>query len=127
MEYRVLSLFAGFVFSLPNPLLAQVNVIISAGFAPVYRQVIPDFERATGIRVMTASGASQGTGPEAISSMLRRGIAADVVILSRQGLDDLIADSRIVAGTDTNLAKTPIGLAVRAGAPKPSIGTVGEK
>ena len=41
----------------------QVKVIISGGFAPAYREVVPEFERTTGISVTTASGASQGTGP----------------------------------------------------------------
>jgi molybdate transport system substrate-binding protein len=51
-------------------------------------------------------------------------VAADVVILSREGLAGLIAAGRIAAGTDVNLARTPIGVAVRAGAPKPDVSTV---
>jgi molybdate transport system substrate-binding protein len=55
---------------------------------------------------------------------LRRGVPVDVVIMSREGLDDLIKEGRIVPGTDINLGQTPLGLSVRAGAPKPDIRTV---
>ena len=51
-------------------------------------------------------------------------MAADVVILSREGLNELIAANRIASGTDVNLARVPLGVAVRAGTPKPDVSTV---
>src|SRR5208282_3769500 len=104
--------------------LAQVNVIMSGGFATAYQSALPEFERTTGIAVTTRSGASQGSGPETIGAQLHRGVPADMVIMSREGLNDLIAEGRIAAGTDVDLAQTPLGVAVRAGAPKPDISTV---
>jgi len=101
-----------------------VNVLISGGFDGAYRKLLPEFERTAGISVATGSGSSQGSGPQVIGAQLARGVAADVVILSREGLDELIAANRIVAGTDVDLASTPIGVAVRAGAAKPDVGTV---
>jgi molybdate transport system substrate-binding protein len=74
--------------------------------------------------VTTTSGGSQGDGPNTIGAQLRRGVPADVVILNRVGLDELIAGGRIVAGTNVDLAQTYLGVAVRAGAPKPNISTV---
>ena len=112
------------VLAVPTPSYAQVKVIISGGFSPAYREVIPEFERTAGISVTTASGASQGTGPDTIGAMLRRGEVADVVIMNRSGLGELLAQSRIVAGTDRDLAQTLIGVAVRAGASRPDISTV---
>jgi molybdate transport system substrate-binding protein len=103
---------------------AQVKVMISGGFSGPYEKLLPEFERATGIKVTTGSGSSQGTGPQTIASQLARGVATDVVILSREGLTELIAANRIAAGTDVDLARTPIGVAVRAGAPKPDVSTV---
>lgn len=103
---------------------AQVNVLMSGEFAAAYEQLLPEFERVTGIKVTTGSGASQGTGPQTIAAQLARGVPADVVILSREGLGDLIAANKIVAGTDADLARVPLGVAVRAGTAKPDVRTV---
>ncbi len=103
---------------------AQLKVMISGGFSGPYEQLLPEFERTTGTKVTTGSGSSQGTGPQTIGAQLARGVATDVVILSREGLTELIAAHRIAAGTDVDLARTPLGVAVRAGAPKPDVSSV---
>lgn len=107
-----------------SPVLAQLRVIISGGFSTAYQRVLPEFERSTGMTVTTLSGASQGKGPETIAAQLSRGVPVDVVILSREGLTELIAAGRITAGTDVDLARAALGAAVRSGARKPDIGTV---
>jgi len=104
--------------------MAQVKVIISGGFSTAYRQLLPEFEKTTGIAVTTGSGASQGKGPQTIAGQLERGASFDIVIMSREGLGELMAAGRIVPGSDVDLATAAIGVAVRAGAPKPEIGTV---
>jgi molybdate transport system substrate-binding protein len=101
-----------------------VNVIISGGFSTAYRQLLPEFEKATGIPVTTGSGASQGKGPQTIAAQLGRGAPFDVVIMSREGLGELMAAGRIAAGSDVDLATAALGAAVRAGAPKPDVSTV---
>ena len=101
-----------------------LKVIISGGFSGPYEQLAPQFERTTGVDVATGSGSSQGKGPQTIAAQLARGVPADVVILSREGLTELIAAKWIAAGTDVDLARTPIGVAVRAGAPKPEVRSV---
>ena len=101
-----------------------MNVLISGGFNGAYDRLVPEFEQANGITVTTGSGASQGTGPQTIAAQLARGVPADVVILSREGLSELIAAKLIVAGTDIDLARVPVGVAVRAGTPKPDVSTV---
>jgi molybdate transport system substrate-binding protein len=98
--------------------------MISGGFSHAYRELLPEFERTTGIAVTTGSGASQGTGPLTIRAQLERGVQADVVIMSREGLQELTAAGRIAPGTDADLARAPLGAAVRAGAPKPDLSTV---
>src|SRR6516165_4847599 len=107
----------------PMAASAQLNVLISGGFSGAYEQLLPEFERTSGIKVTTGSGASQGTGPQTIAAQLARGVPANVVILSR-GLSELIAARRIVAGTDVDLARVALGVAVRAGTPKPDVSTV---
>src|ERR1700751_5305800 len=105
--------------------MGAVTVLISGGFAGAYEQLLPEFERTRRIKVTTRSGASQGVGPQTIAAQLARGVPADVVILSREGLGELMATNRIVAGTDVDLARVPLGVAVRAGTPKPDVSTVG--
>jgi molybdate transport system substrate-binding protein len=104
--------------------MTELKVIISGGFSGPYEQLVPQFERTTGIKVATGSGSSQGKGPQTIAAQLARGVPADVVILSREGLTELIAQRRIAPGTDVDLARTPIGVAVLAGAPKPEVRSV---
>ena len=103
--------------------MAKLNVLISGGFSGAYEELLPQFEQTSGIKVTTGSGASQGTGPQTIAAQLARSVPADVVILSREGLNELIAAKRIVSGTDVDLARAPIGVAVRAGTPKPDVST----
>jgi molybdate transport system substrate-binding protein len=102
----------------------ELNVMISGGFSLAYREVLPAFEKTTGISVTTASAASQGKGPNTMKAQLERGARADVVILSREGLSELTAAGRIVGGTDMDLASVPIGAAVAVGQPKPGVGTL---
>jgi len=104
--------------------MARLKVIISGGFSTSFAQLLPGFERATGIAVTTLSGASQGNGPETIAAQLSAGVAADVAILSREGLSELIAAGAIAAGTDVDLARAGLGAAVRSGARRPDIATV---
>jgi molybdate transport system substrate-binding protein len=103
---------------------AQLKVMTSGGFSGPYEKLLPEFERTTGIKVTTSSGSSQGTGPQTIGAQLASGVPVDVVILSREGLAELIAAHRIATGSDTDLARTPIGVAVRSGAAKPDVSTV---
>jgi molybdate transport system substrate-binding protein len=103
---------------------AHLNVLISGGFSAAYERLLPEFQRTSGIEITTGSGASQGTGPQTIAAQLASGVPADVVILSREGLAELIAEKRIVEGTDVDLARVPLGVAIRAGAAKPDVSTV---
>jgi molybdate transport system substrate-binding protein len=81
-------------------------------------------ERSDIRRIQWRVRASQGAGPQTIAAQLARGVPANVVILSREGLSELIAAKRIAPGTDVDLARVPLGVAVRAGTPKPDVSTV---
>ena len=119
---RAVLILLATLFSMPAS--AQLKVIISGGFSGAYEQLVPEFERTSGTKIETGSGASQGSGPQTIAAQLARGVPADVVIMSREGLGELIAAGRIAAGSDADLAQVPIGVAVRAGAAKPDVSTV---
>jgi molybdate transport system substrate-binding protein len=112
------------VFALPVFSPAQVMVLTSGGFSAAYQELLPQFEKSTGITVTTERGASQGDGPTTIGAQLRSGLPADGVIMSREGLAELLAEGRIVIGSDVDLARVPLGVGVRAGTPRPDISTV---
>jgi molybdate transport system substrate-binding protein len=112
------------VLAWPHAAMAQIKVLMSGGFSAAYEQLLPEFERTTGIKVTTGSGASQGTGPQTIGAQLASGATADVVILSREGLEELTAAKHIAAGTEVDLARVGLGVAVKAGTPKPDVSTV---
>ena len=103
---------------------ADVHVMISAGFYGVYAELGPVFERATGHRLVTTRGPSMGDSPEAIPARLARGEAADVVILDGGAADELAKRGLVRAESKINLARSLIGMVVRAGAAKPDIATV---
>ena len=104
--------------------MAQLEVMISGGFQGPYNQILPSFEKMSGIKVVTKSGASQGSGPKTIKAQLLAGTAVDVVILSREGLSELIAMNKILPNSDVDLAQVSIGLAVPTGNAKPDILTM---
>ena len=102
----------------------DVKVMISGGLTAAYLEVVPEFERATGHKVVTAFGASMGNAPDSIPVRLQRGEPVDVVILAASALDDLTAQGKVLAGSRVDLARSSIGMVVRAGARQPDISSV---
>lgn len=100
-----------------------LHVMTSGGFTEALRRLQPRFERETGIRLQLTYGASTGGAPDSIPERLRRGETADVVILARENLDELAARGWVSPEGVTDLVRSRIGLAVRAGAAVPDIGT----
>jgi molybdate transport system substrate-binding protein len=103
---------------------AEIRVMSSGGFTAAYRALIPEFERRTGHKLVSSYGASMGDAPDAIPPRLARGEPADALILAASGLDALVRQGRAAEGSRVDLAESRIGFAVRAGAPKPDIGSV---
>jgi molybdate transport system substrate-binding protein len=102
----------------------EIRVLASGGFTEPYNQVVPDYERKTQDRVVTAYGASMGGAPDSIPMRLQRGEPADVLIMASTALDALIQQGKVVPGSRVDLVRSKIGMSVRAGAPKPDISTV---
>ena len=107
-----------------SALAAEVHVMISAGFYGVYAELGPAFERASGHHLIPTRGPSMGDSPEAIPTRLARGETADVVILDGGSADELAKRGLVRAGTKVDLARSQIGMVVRAGVAKPNIGSV---
>src|SRR5258707_15008092 len=81
----------------------------------------PEFERAPGNKVLTGYGPSMGTTVNAIPVRLERGEPADVLIMVGYALGDLVKQGKVIADSKVDLVKSPIGIAVKSGAPKPDI------
>jgi molybdate transport system substrate-binding protein len=103
---------------------AVVTVVSSGGFAAAYRALAPVFERTTGNTLVTSWGPSMGNTPNAVPVRIQRGEPIDVVIMVGDALDDLIQGGKVIADSRLDLARSSIGAAVRAGAPKPDISSV---
>jgi molybdate transport system substrate-binding protein len=116
-------LVAGAFVSVVTLRADEVRVMTSGGFAAPHLALVSAFERATKHRVITGA-TSMGVGEDSIPSRLRRREPVDVVILPDASLDELIKEGRIVAESRVALARSGIGMAVRAGAPKPDISSV---
>src|SRR5206468_6821423 len=60
---------------------------------------------------------------QALLKRLREGEAADLVILTREGLDEMIGEGRVIGDSAADLARSYVGIAVRAGQAHPDIAT----
>lgn len=103
---------------------AELHVMTSGGFTAAYEALGPAFTAQTGNTLDTVLGPSMGQSPQAIPNRLARGESADVVIMVGYALDGLIKDGKVMPGSRVELADSRIGMVVRAGAPKPDIGSV---
>lgn len=103
---------------------AELRVMISGGFTAAYKQLGPGFTAASGDTLDTISGPSMGDSKEAIPNRLAHGEKADVLIMVGYALDRLIKEGKVIPASRVELADSRIGMVVRAGAPKPDIGTV---
>src|SRR6476659_5903995 len=91
---------------------ADVRVMISGGLTAAYQALVPEFEKATGNKVLTAYGPSMGTTTNAIPVRLERGEPADVLIMVGYALDNLAKEGKVIPDSRVELVKSPIGVAV---------------
>ena len=98
-------------------------VMTSGAFTAAHLALVPEIERLTKKKVVTAT-TSVGTGETSIASRLSRGEAADLVIVAAPLQKQFIDEGLVQAEGCTTVASSTIGLAVRAGAPKPDASTL---
>ena len=106
-----------------NTLSNEIRVMTSGAFTAAYLELIPQLEALTKKKIVTAA-TSIGTGESSIPNRLKRGEAVDVIIVADAVLSGFIKDGLVLADSYTPLVRSAIGMAVRAGAPKPDIGSV---
>jgi molybdate transport system substrate-binding protein len=95
---------------------AEIKLIASAAVKEAVADLIPAFEGMSGHKV-----AAIWAGTEAITKRIRDGEVVDIVLIAAPNIDTLIAEGKVVAGSRADVAKSGIGVAVRAGQPKPDI------
>ena len=101
----------------------EIRVMTSGAFTAAYLELVPRLELVTRKKLVTAA-TSIGTGETSIPNRLRRGEAVDVVIVADAVLVGFIKEGLIIAESYTPVARSAIGMAVRAGARQPDISTV---
>jgi len=95
----------------------------SGAFTGAHLALLPQVEALTGQKVLTLT-TSIGTGDTSIPNRLKRGEVADVVMVVSGVMQQFVADGLVQGESVTPLARSTIGIAVRAGMPKPHIDTV---
>ena len=97
-----------------------IRMLSTLGLMGAMRDLSSAYQAASGVRIDADYAPTQ-----ALLKRLRDGEAADLVILTREGLDAVIAEGRVAADSATDLARSYVGIAVRAGAAHPDIATEG--
>ena len=95
---------------------AEITVMSSAAVKEFYLELVPQFEKASGHKVVT-----QWVGGLDVQKRIRAGELVDLVILARPPIEALTQEGRLAPGSRIDLAKSGVGVAVRAGAPRPDI------
>jgi molybdate transport system substrate-binding protein len=103
---------------------SEIKVVTSGAFTAAYLELVPEYEHATHDKLVTEFGPSMGTTHNAIPVRLARGEAIDVVIMAAPAMADLIKEGKVRADSRVDLVRSKIGMAVKAGAPRPDISTV---
>jgi molybdate transport system substrate-binding protein len=97
---------------------APVNAYMSIGVQSAVETLIPEFEQATGQRIV-ATWATSAT----LDKRLRAGESADVLISTRGGIDALIGEGKVVPGSRVDIVDSVVAIAIRAGEKLPDIST----
>lgn len=98
---------------------AEVKVMAGAAMSGAFGELLPQFERATGHKIVIQYGATGN-----FKKQIEAGEAVDLVIFGSDGVDDLIKQGKIAGDTRVDIARVGIGVAVREGAPKPDVSSV---
>jgi molybdate transport system substrate-binding protein len=97
---------------------AELKVLSTQATEDTYRELVPEFEKATGHKVATIF-----TGTLDAQKRLAAGENYDMIIMASPAIDAQIKAGKVVSGSRVDLAKSGVGAAVPKGAPKPDIST----
>jgi molybdate transport system substrate-binding protein len=97
---------------------AEIRVLSTQATEEAYRELVPQFEQASGHKVATVF-----TGTLDANKRLAAGESYDLLIMSAPSIDEHIKSGKVAAGSRVDLAKSGVGVGVKAGAPKPDVST----
>ena len=95
---------------------AEIKVLSSGGTKEAYLELVPQFEKGSEHRAVTTWSGTVG-----IKKRIADGEAYDLVIVGAPEIDAFIQQGKMVPGSRVDLMKSGVGVAVRAGAPKPDV------
>jgi molybdate transport system substrate-binding protein len=124
VQRRFVRALAGALLTVATLRAAEIKVVTSGAFTAAYLKLVPEYERANHTKLVTEFGPSMGTTHNAIPLRLERLEAIDVVIMAAPALAELIMQGKVRTGSRVDLVKSLMGMAVKAGSPKPDISTV---
>lgn len=101
-----------------GPQAAEIKVLSSNGVKTVLEELAPQFEKATGHKVVFRFAPAAE-----LKAQIEQGEAFDVTILTAAAIDDLVKQGKLDAATRADVARSGAGVAIRKGAPKPDIAT----
>ena len=99
--------------------MSPVRVLSTLAVMGAMRDLTTEYEARTGIRIE-----AEFAPTVALLERLRATEPADIAILTAKGVDDLIHEGVMLPGTRTDIALSRVGIAVKAGAPKPDLSSV---
>jgi molybdate transport system substrate-binding protein len=97
----------------------ELKILSGNGMRTILGTLTDDFERTTGHKLQIAY-ATAGL----MRDRIRAGEIADVAVMQRYLLDELLEQGKIVRGSTIDIARSPIGLFMRAGGLKPDISSI---
>src|SRR5881396_3136 len=95
---------------------AEIKVLSTQATEQAYRELVPQFEKTSGHKVTTVF-----TGTLDANKRLAAGEVYDLLIMSAPSIEEHIKGGKVAAGSRVDLAKSGVGVGVKAGAPKPDI------
>lgn len=102
-----------------HAIAAEVSVLAPNAAKEPVMEAIASFEKSSGYKVTIS-----WTGTEAITKRISEGEVADVVVNAAQNIDRLTDEGKLAQGTRTDFARSSIGVAVTASAPRPDVSSV---
>jgi molybdate transport system substrate-binding protein len=97
----------------------EIKMLHAGAFTQVVRAVVPEYEKATGNKVVLHRDTAG-----ALTKLIDSGEAFDLAIMTPDAIEKLTAKGKFIAGSRRDLARVGVGVVVKEGTPKPDVATV---